>query len=121
MTGSDEDATIVRDQRILNEWRAHPGLGPSQVRNQLRRQGMKVSMHTVRCVLEDNGYVSPKVRLVDLITWDKIRTELDRLHLGFFSVDGSAVRRRTEITVQQSRFMNAIGVNEPPPYLNIQA
>ncbi len=65
LTGSDEDASAVRDQRILKEWRAHPGLGPSQVRNQLRRQGMKVSMHTVRCVLEDNGYVSPKIRRVE--------------------------------------------------------
>ncbi len=65
LTGSDEDASAVRDQRILKEWRAHPGLGPSQVRNQLRRQGMKVSMHTVRCVLEDNGYVSPKTRRVE--------------------------------------------------------
>lgn len=65
VTGSDENAAAVRDQRILKEWRSHPGLGPSQVRNQLRRQGMKVSMHTVRCVLEDNGYVSPKVRRVE--------------------------------------------------------
>lgn len=65
VTGSDEDAAAVRDQRILKEWKSHPGLGPSQVRNQLRRQGMKVSMHTVRCVLEENGYVSPKVRRVE--------------------------------------------------------
>jgi putative transposase len=65
VTGSDEDAAAVRDQKILKEWRAHPGLGPSQVRNQLRRQGMKVSMHTVRCVLEENGYVSPKIRRVE--------------------------------------------------------
>jgi putative transposase len=62
VVGSDENHAAVRDTRILNEWRAHPGLGPSQVRNQLRRQGFKVSMHTVRCVLEANGYVTPKVR-----------------------------------------------------------
>jgi len=64
VVGSDEDEAAVRDNRILKEWRAHPGLGPSQVRNQLRRQGLKVSIHTVRCVLEANGYVSPKVRRV---------------------------------------------------------
>lgn len=51
-----------RDQRILTEWKSHPGLGPSQVRNQMRRQGLKVSVHTVRCVLEAHGYVTPKVR-----------------------------------------------------------
>jgi transposase InsO family protein len=62
VVGSDEDRAAVRDRRILAEWRAHPGLGPSQVRNQLRRQGFKVSLHTVRCVLDENGYVTPKVR-----------------------------------------------------------
>lgn len=62
VVGSDEDPAAARDQRILAEWKAHPGLGPSQVRNQLRRQGFKVSIHTVRCVLEENGYVTPKVR-----------------------------------------------------------
>jgi transposase InsO family protein len=62
VVGSDEDHAAMRDNRILKEWREHPGLGPSQVRNQLRRQGLKVSMHTVRCVLEANGYVTPKVR-----------------------------------------------------------
>jgi len=62
VAGSDEDGAAARDRRILEEWRAHPGLGPSQVRNQLRRQGFKVSLHTVRCVLDENGYVAPKVR-----------------------------------------------------------
>lgn len=60
--GQSEDQAGLRDRRILTEWRAHPGLGPSQVRNQLRRQGLKVSLHTVRCVLDENGYVPPKVR-----------------------------------------------------------
>ncbi|MCZ7600580.1 MAG: hypothetical protein M5U09_26600 [Gammaproteobacteria bacterium] len=32
------------------------------MRNQLRRAGFKVSVHTVRRVLDDNGYVAPKVR-----------------------------------------------------------
>jgi putative transposase len=62
LIGSDVDPTVGRDGRILAEWKAHPGLGPSQVRNQLRRQGFKVSLHTVRCVLEANGYVTPRVR-----------------------------------------------------------
>lgn len=62
VTGPDENPTTARDRRVLEEWRSHPGLGPSQVRNQLRRQGLKVSVHTVRCILEENGYVAPKVR-----------------------------------------------------------
>lgn len=62
VVGSDENKAAARDLRILAEWKTHPGLGPSQVRNQLRRQGLKVSVHTVRCVLDENGYVAPKVR-----------------------------------------------------------
>jgi transposase InsO family protein len=62
VSGSDQSAPDERDRRILAEWKAHPGLGPSQVRNQLRRAGFKVSVHTVRRVLDDNGYVAPKVR-----------------------------------------------------------
>lgn len=65
LVGSDENQAAARDLRILAEWRAHPGLGPTQVRNQLRRQGFKVSTHTVRCVLDDNGYVAPKSRRQD--------------------------------------------------------
>ncbi len=66
VTGSDADPRDERERRILAEWRAHPGLGPSQIRNQLRRAGFKVSVHTVRCVMDDNGYVSPKVRRQDV-------------------------------------------------------
>jgi transposase InsO family protein len=51
-----------RDREILAEWRKHPGLGPSQVRNQLRRRGIKVAVLTVRRVMEDAGYRPPKVK-----------------------------------------------------------
>lgn len=62
ITGSDELPATERERRILAEWRSHPGLGPSQVKNQLRRQGFKVSVHTVRCVLDRHGYVAPTIR-----------------------------------------------------------
>ena len=51
-----------RDAIILDEWKKHPGLGPSQIRNQLRRAGFKVSVRTVAMVMTQNGYVSPKVK-----------------------------------------------------------
>ena len=62
VSGPDEDLRRIREQRILAEWKKHPGLGPSQIRNQLRRQSVKASVHTVRRVMEENGYVLPKVR-----------------------------------------------------------
>lgn len=51
-----------RDQEILGEWKQHPGLGPSQIRNQLRARCVKVSVNTVRRVMEDAGYRPPKVQ-----------------------------------------------------------
>lgn len=55
------DVEAKRDAEILEEWRTHPGLGPSQIVNQLRRKSIKVSVHTTRRVMEDAGYRPPKV------------------------------------------------------------
>lgn len=51
-----------RDRRILGEWNKQRGLGPSQIKNQLRREGFRVSTQTVRRVMEDNGYLPPKTQ-----------------------------------------------------------
>jgi len=56
-----KDIEQQRDAELLEEWKTHPGLGPSQIRNQLRRKGVKVSVHTARRVMEDAGYRPPKV------------------------------------------------------------
>jgi putative transposase len=50
------DIEAKRDQEILDTWHQHPGLGPSQISNQLRRAGVKVAVSTVRRVMEDAGY-----------------------------------------------------------------
>lgn len=62
LAGSDEDKSEMRDNRILGEWKKQPGLGPSQIRNQLRRAGFKVSVRTVRMVMQEHGYMPPKVK-----------------------------------------------------------
>ncbi len=54
------DVEARRDKAILTEWHKQQGLGPSQVRNQLRRAGLKVSTQTVRRVMLDAGYQPPK-------------------------------------------------------------
>lgn len=56
-----QDIEQRRDAELLDEWRTHPGLGPSQIVNQLRRKGVKVSVHAARRVMEDAGYRPPKV------------------------------------------------------------
>jgi putative transposase len=61
--GAAESAVEAqRDREILAEWHRHPGLGPSQIKNQLRRRGVKVSVHTTRRVMEEAGYRPPKVK-----------------------------------------------------------
>jgi putative transposase len=57
-----QEIEAQRDKEILSEWHKHPGLGPSQIVNQLRRTGVKVGVHTARRVMEDAGYRPPKVR-----------------------------------------------------------
>ncbi len=62
-TGPDPtDIEVQRDREILNEWHRHPGLGPSQIKNQLRRKGIKTATSTVRRVMEEAGYRPPKRR-----------------------------------------------------------
>jgi len=56
------DIEAQRDKEILDEWHRHQGLGPSQIRNQLRRKGVKVSVHTARRVMQEAGYRPPKVK-----------------------------------------------------------
>lgn len=59
---SPADIEAQRDAEILAEYKRHPGLGPSQIRNQLRRKSVKVSVHTTRRVMEEAGYRPPKVK-----------------------------------------------------------
>ena len=49
-----------KEEAILSTWERNRGLGPGQVRNQLRRQGMTVSIGTVRKIMKANGYKSPR-------------------------------------------------------------
>ena len=56
-----KDIEARRDAEILEEWKKHPGLGPSQIVNQLARRNVRVSTHTARRVMEDAGYRPPKV------------------------------------------------------------
>lgn len=59
----EEDSTQAERHRLILEmWRQQPGLGPSQIRNQLKRKGLKASVNTVRAIMEEHGYVQPKAR-----------------------------------------------------------
>ena len=48
--------TPEQEKGVLETWERYPGFGPSQVRNQLRRQGITISTRTVQGIMEANGY-----------------------------------------------------------------
>ena len=48
--------SVATEEKILKYWQEHPGLGPSQIQYQLKREGIKVSARAIRRVLIDNGY-----------------------------------------------------------------
>lgn len=52
---SPKEMEQKRDSEILQEWKKHPGLGPSQIVNQLARRNIRVGVHTARLVMEDAG------------------------------------------------------------------
>ena len=45
-----------QEKAIVEVWEANRGYGPGQVRNALRRQGVTISIRSVRKVMEANGY-----------------------------------------------------------------
>ncbi len=49
---------ISKEQKeaILGVWQTHPEYGPEQVRSQLRRQGITISIRTIRKVMQAAGY-----------------------------------------------------------------
>ncbi len=61
-SAESEDLKTIRDNKILAMWRQHPGYGPSQIRNMLKRSGFRVSVGTARHVMEENGYLPPKMK-----------------------------------------------------------
>jgi len=72
-----------RRQLILEIWRQQPGLGPSQIRNQLKRKGYKASVNTVREVMEEHGYVQPRLeRREKTESYEAVRP-LQLVHLDF--------------------------------------
>jgi transposase InsO family protein len=73
-----------RHQLILNTWKQHPLLGPSQIKNQLRRLGYKTSVNTVRNVMEEHGYVIPKIKRKEHTgSYEAVRPR-QLYHLDFF-------------------------------------
>ena len=79
-----EDPKEERDRKILAMWRQHPGYGPSQVRNMLKRDGFKVSVGTVRDVMERSGYLPPSLRRKEPAGRYEAARPRELYHLDFY-------------------------------------
>ncbi|MCP4289934.1 MAG: DDE-type integrase/transposase/recombinase [Gammaproteobacteria bacterium] len=79
-----DDPKQARDQRILAMWRQHPGYGPSQIRNMLKRDGFGVSVGTVRDVMERNGYLPPSLKRKEHVGRYEAARPRELYHLDFY-------------------------------------
>jgi len=82
--GEVEDASEARDRKVLAMWRQHPGYGPSQIRNQLRRGGLKISVATVRHVMESHGYLPAKLKPKEHVGRYEAARPRELYHLDFY-------------------------------------
>jgi len=48
--------SLEQEEAVLTARNNNPGFGPGQIRNQLRRQGITISIRTVRKIMQANGY-----------------------------------------------------------------
>jgi len=70
---------------IAETWKNNQALGPRQVRNQLRRtHGLRVGTSTVRKVMEEHGYVPPKITVErrEVRRYEAVRPN-QQVHLDF--------------------------------------
>ncbi len=85
-----------KEQAVLKEWQENPGFGPGQIRNQLRRQRITISIKSVRSIMQANGYkaVSRKTktnghrfeasRPLELVQMDILEFYINKLKLYLF-------------------------------------
>lgn len=80
----EEDLKAQRDTRIVAMWRQHPGYGPSQIRNMLKRGGFRVSVGTVRHVMEEKGYLPPTLKRKEHVGRYEAGRPRELYHLDFY-------------------------------------
>jgi len=47
-----------KETAVLDCWKSNPGFGPGQVRGKLRRQGITISIRSIRKIMKANGYAA---------------------------------------------------------------
>jgi putative transposase len=66
-----KEISAAQEGAVFSTWERYPGFGPGQVRNQLRRQGVTISMGTVRKIMVANGYKDRRKKPDKEKTWSR--------------------------------------------------
>jgi putative transposase len=66
-----KEISAEQEAGVLSTWERYPGFGPGQVRNQLRRQGVTISIGTVRKIMVANGYKGRRKKPDKEKTWSR--------------------------------------------------
>ncbi len=71
-------------EKVIDIWKSRPGLGPMQIKNQMKRKGIRINVATVRLIMEENGYTPPKsiVKEADDRRYEAVRP-LELVHMDF--------------------------------------
>jgi len=59
-SGNSAQIPDWKRKKVLEVKETDPGFGPSQIRGQLRREGVTISIKTIRKILQEAGYELPK-------------------------------------------------------------
>jgi hypothetical protein len=76
------------------------------------RKDERIKAHVLLCFL-----ALLLVRIAELqtgLTWDRIRAEMERIHLGIFESKNGRILRRTELTSEQSKILKKLKISPPP-------
>lgn len=94
-----------------------------ELRPVYHRLSRRIEAHVLLCWLALLLIRVAEVRaagaMEDDYTWDVMRRELDRMHLGAFEGDVGTVWQRTETRELQAKLFEALQVKEPPRFFRV--
>jgi len=94
-----------------------------ELRPVYHRRDDRIRAHVLLCwlalLLVRVAEVRVEERLGQRYSWERIRAELERMHLGTFRGQAGVVYQRTETTPFQARLFQALDVEEPPRFFRI--
>jgi len=94
-----------------------------ELRPVYHRLSRRIRAHVLLCWLALLLIRVAEVRVEEKLgrryTWERMRRELERMHLGIFEGPAGTVWQRTETTPFQRQLLGALGVPEPPRFFRL--